>query len=138
MIVTIALFGTRVSPRFDCASEFQVVEVQDNEIVGSQIISAKSWGNADRVNKLLELGVDVLICGGLDMVSDQQLKHHNIKAYSWITGEAADALDCLLQGKLQGGFMMAPGGRCCGRWRFGKGHGRGGGRRRFGSPNNDI
>ena len=121
MKVAIALFGTRVSPRFDCAPAFRVIEANNGTITGEQTLNAETWNAVDRINKLRELGINVLICGGIDMFSAQKLNHCNVTTYSWITGEAKDALECLLRGELQPGFMMGPGGRCCGRWRFGHG-----------------
>ncbi|MBN1845043.1 MAG: NifB/NifX family molybdenum-iron cluster-binding protein [Sedimentisphaerales bacterium] len=123
--VAIALFGTRVSPRFDCAPTFQIVQTDGRTVTATEEVSAQAWSAVERVNQLRTRQVNTLICGGIDMFSAQQLNHYGIKTYSWITGEARDALDGLLQGKLQPGFLMAPGGRCCGRWRFRGGHGRG-------------
>ena len=123
MKIAIALFGTRVSPRFDCAPGFQIVAINNGKVLDSQEVSVEKWKELDRVKKLKELGVDALICGGIDMFSNQQLNHRGIKVYSWITGEAEDALNCLLQGQLQPGYMLAAGGRCCGRWRLRHGKG---------------
>ncbi len=134
--IAIALFGSRVSPRFDCAPAFRVVETDDGKILNAEDISAEKWNVWDRIKKLSELGVETLICGGIDCFCAQQISRGGIRIYSWITGEADDALSCLLRGELESGFMMAPGGRCRGRWQFGQGHGggRGRGRRRRGLP----
>ena len=134
MKIAIALFESRVSPRFDYAPAFRVVETDDGKILNTKDISAEKWNVWDRIKKLNELGVESLICGGIDGFSAQQLNLHGIRIYSWITGEADDALGCLLRGDLESGFMMGPGGQCCGRWQFGRGHGggRGRGRRRQG------
>ena len=115
----IALFGTRVSPRFDCAPAFRVVETDKRQILNSKNVSVQEWSVMERVKGLSELGVKALICGGIDGFSAQQLSLHGIRVYSWITGEAEDALAALIKGELESGLMMAPGGRCCGRWQFG-------------------
>ncbi len=116
--IAIALFGSRVSPRFDCAPEFKLVELDKGQTNSSHDIPAQNLNAAQRVSKLKEFNITDLICGGIDMVSAGQLDYHGVKIYSWITGEAEDALECLLQGKLQSGFMLTAGGRCCGRWRL--------------------
>ena len=129
MKIAIALFGSRVSPRFDCAPRFRIVETDDGEIRDTKEIDTDKCDVIDRIKKLAESGVDTLICGGIDGFSVSQLDYHGIKIYSWITGQADDALNCLLKGQLESGFMMAPGGRCGGRWRLGcnprRGRGRG-------------
>ena len=117
--VAIAVFGTRVSPRFDCAPGFEVIEISDGDVSARTQIDAQGMATPDRRKKLSELGVQTLICGGIDRRSAQQLESTGIKTYSWITGEAKDALTCLLNGKLESRSMMGSGGRCCGRWRFG-------------------
>lgn len=128
MRVAIPLFGTRVSPRFDCAREFVVVDAVGGEAGQRQNLAAAGWTPLDRIRKLVELGVETVICGGIDRFTMQQLAFHNINLFPWITGEAEDALNCLLKGELQAGFMMGAGGRCRGRWRFR-------GRRGFCGPN---
>ncbi len=127
-IVAIALFGTCVSPRFDCAPAFRIIELENGEILAAKDISTEKCNVTERIKILGKLNVNILICGGIDGFCVQQLKIHSVKIYSWITGQADDALGSLLKGQLESGFMMAPGGRCCGQWRF---HGkRGGGHQR--------
>lgn len=137
MKIAIALFGTRVSPRFDCAPVLRVVETDNGEILNIREISLEECNVMDRIKKLEELGIDALICGGIDVFSSGRLNFSRMKVYSWITGGADDALSCLLKGQLESGFMMAPGGRCCGRWRFRGGRGGGRGRGFRGLPPNN-
>ena len=136
MKVAMALFGTRVSPRFDCAPGFEVIEISDGDISARTHLDTRGMAIPDRLKKLAELGVETLICGGIDARSAEQLEFSGIKIYSWVTGEAEDALSCLLEGQLESGLMMGEGGRCCGRWHFGArsvlSRGCGGSRRRRG------
>ena len=115
MKIAVALFGSRVSPRFDCAPGFRIVETDNGEIRDTKEIPTDKHNVTDMIKKLAESGVEVLICGGIDGFSASQLKFHGIRIYSWITGEAEDALRCLMSGQLESGFMMGSGGRCCGR-----------------------
>ena len=100
MKVAIPVFGARVSPRFDCAVGFLLGEVVDGELKRCEEVSALSWAARDRVKKLVELGVDTLICGGIDRVSATQCSVQGVRVYSWITGDAVDALESLLSGEL--------------------------------------
>ena len=99
--IAIALFGTRVSPRFDCAPRLRVVEVDDGEIIAAHEMSMKHWDAGKRIKKLQELGVNTFICGGIDNFSMQHLSSLGLTIYSWITGEAEEALSCLLKGQLK-------------------------------------
>jgi len=56
--------------RFDCAGNFLFAAVQNGEIVESRKLSSSEWTRRQRVEKLNELGVDTLICGGIDKQSE--------------------------------------------------------------------
>jgi len=128
MKIVIPLFGNRISPRFDCAQRFLLCMVKNDEVIERHELPAEGLPALVRVGKLFKLGVDTLICGGIDRISDHQLRRHGIRIYAWVTGEAEDALNCFLSGGLEPGIMVGSGGRRCGRWRFkeeprGNGHG---------------
>lgn len=118
MKIAIPLFGTRVSPRFDYAHIFLVLEVENGRILQRQNLLVQESTPVEKIRRLAELEVDTFICNGIDRCSQRQLVCREIKVFSWITGEAEDVLRCFLDGKLESCMMMGPGGRCCGRWRF--------------------
>lgn len=131
MRIAVLTFGTRVSPRFDHAPELLLVEERGGQVTGTQRIRTDRWHPAERVGRLSDLQVDVLICGGISGFLARQLDLAQIEVYSWVTGEAEDALRCLLAGQLEPGVMTGPQGPC-GRWRLGAGRGRWGQRGRGG------
>jgi len=116
--IAIPLFGTRISPRFDCSQTFLVIEVEHGQSVQKQKVLVCESSPIKRIRNLAVLQIDILICGGIDAFSERQLYLHGIRVFSWITGEAEDVLCCFLEGKLESGMMMGADGRCCGRWRF--------------------
>ncbi|MGA1874285.1 MAG: NifB/NifX family molybdenum-iron cluster-binding protein [bacterium] len=121
MKIGIPLFGTRISPRFDCSQTFLVIEVEDGQNIQKQIVFVCESSPIKRIRNLAALHIDTLICGGIDAFSERQLYFHGIRVFSWITGEAEAVLCCFLEGKLESGMMMGADGRCCGRWRFRRG-----------------
>ncbi len=118
MKVAIPTFGTRVAPRFDCAQSFLLVGVEDGQSTEKREIESTDWAPHQRAGKLVELGVDTVICGAIDRWSGQLLEAEGITVYGWVTGEVEDALSCLLRGELVSQAIMGAGGHCCGRWRF--------------------
>ena len=112
MKIAIPTFATRVSPRFDCAQSVLVVTVDDGNASERRELSAGDWAPHERVNRLLELGVDTVICGGIDCWSVASLQSAGVTVYGWITGEIEDALSALLQGNLDSDAAMEDGGRC--------------------------
>lgn len=145
--VAIPTFGTRVSPRFDCARAVLVVAIDDDKPSERQDFVASNWAPHERINKLLELGVDTIICGAIDCWSAESLRSAGVTIYDWVTGEIEDALAALLRGDLDSKKTMEASGRWC--WGQVRDHdgvrsrfpgsqqganppGRGGGRRRGG------
>lgn len=116
--IAIPLFDVRVSPRFDCARDFLIASAKNGDIVKRQKLSTSGWSPRKRVKRLYELGVDTLICGGIDKLSERMLIAHRVKTYTWVTGVAEDALGSFLRGELESYTMVGPGGRSRGRWRF--------------------
>ena len=160
MNVAIPLFGTRVSPRFDCAQAVLIFETSDDGEQNRREITTFDLAPHERINRLLEFGIDTVVCGGIDRWSAESLHSAGVKIFASVTGEAEDALNNLLEGSLtqsnanagisaddsacfepgsggrrmnQGfGGQVFGGGRCLGGGRGKRGGGGGRGRRRGG------
>ena len=109
--VAIPTFGTRVSPRFDCARAVLVVAIDDDKPSERQEFAASNWAPHERINKLLELGVDSIICGAIDCWSAESLRSAGVTIYDWVTGEIEDALAALLRGDLDSERTIEASGR---------------------------
>lgn len=146
MKIAIPTFTTRVSPRFDYAQHILLVSVDDGQASERQELTAGNWAPHERINRLVQLGVDTVICGGIDRWSVASLQSAGVTIYGWVTGEIEDALSALLQGDLDaeaalegcrcrrflGDESAAAGPPVAGQGPRGR-RGRGGGRRRRGS-----
>ena len=100
MKIAIATFDTRVSPRFDCAQSVLVITIDEGEPPERQQLAVGQWAPHERINRLLELDVDTVICGGIDRWSVASLQSAGVTIYGWVTGEVEDALAALLRGDL--------------------------------------
>ncbi|NQT39812.1 MAG: NifB/NifX family molybdenum-iron cluster-binding protein [Planctomycetes bacterium] len=112
MKIAIPTFEGRVSPRFDCARAVLVVTIDEDKPSGRQEFRTSNWVPHERVKKLLELGVDTVICGGIDRWSATSLQSAGVTVYGWVTGEIEDALSALLCGELDAEAAMEGRGRC--------------------------
>jgi len=122
MKIAIPTFGTRVSPRFDCAQEVAIVTVDEGRRSERLELAASDWPPHERVHRLLELGVDTVICGGIDRCTTMTLQSAGVTIYGWVAGEVEDALEALLKGDLDQEAAMQGGGRCrCRRFAGAKG-----------------
>ena len=118
MKIAIPLFNRRIAPRFDCAQSFLLAVVENGEVIEHEELPTSRWPPLERVDKLCDLAVDTLICGGIDKASARRLNFYRVRIYSWVTGRAEDALQSLIRGELELGIMVGSGGRRRGRWRF--------------------
>jgi len=110
MKVAIPIFGLRVSPRFDYAPGLLLFNLEDGKMVGSEKFSLQAWDRLQRLQKMRELGVHTLICGGIDGNSAQILSDYGIRVIAWVAGEADEAIQFFMQGKLRPGVELCP--RC--------------------------
>jgi predicted Fe-Mo cluster-binding NifX family protein len=111
--IAIPTFAERVSPRFDCAQTILVVTI-DQEGTQSQReqLEASDWAPHERINKLLELDVDTVVCGGIDRWSVESLRSAGVTIYGWVAGEVENALAALLRGDLDSEAASRSGDRC--------------------------
>lgn len=113
MKIAIPNFGPRVSPRYDCATSLLLYTVEGAKVVGREEIALHPSAPWQRVDQLRDLGVQAVICGGIDGHSAGILKAHQIRVVSWVAGEAEGALRAFLRGDLRPGSL----GLGCGRRR---------------------
>ncbi len=131
MKVAIPVFGARISPRLDCAVDFIIASTENGEVDDRRAASPPRGGPRALAKWLVALGVQRIICGGIDGRSAQLLEQNGIAVCAWVSGELDDALKAFAEGRLEPMMMMGPGGKCCGRWQFRRGQGgRGRGRGR--------
>ena len=112
MKIAIATFDTRVSPRFDCAQSVLVITIDEGEPPERQQLAVGQWAPHERINRLLELDVDTVICGGIDRWSVASLQSAGVTVYGWVTGEVEDALAAFLRGDLGAEAATGGNGRC--------------------------
>ena len=135
MKVAIPTFGDRVSPRFDCANTFLVMTLERDEIVHREELSAADWAPHDRINRLVDLGVDSVICGGIDRWSADSLLSVGIDLHGWISGSIEESLAAFRHGELQTAVGIGVVGetRCGRRQGHRRGRRRGGGHQEMSS-----
>ncbi len=119
MKIAIPLFGTRISPRLDCAKKILLIQAEekDRKIVSFEETDFQTGHTGENIEFYLSNEIAVIICGGISIEMQDLLIKHKIKLISWVTGEADKALDLFLEGKLVSGAMLCPGMRVK-RWRF--------------------
>ena len=118
MRVAIPVFQSKISPRFDSTQNFVLLEIEKSKVMKREDLPTRGWPLSAKLKQMVDLEVDTLICGGIDLESMQQLNFSGIKVYSWITGDLEDVLTCFLNQGLESGIILGARGRRKGRWQF--------------------
>lgn len=108
MKVAIPLFGSRVSPRFDCAGVLWLAEVSGTRVVPGQHVVDGVVNPLQRVARLRELGVNAVVCGAITGFLLRHLNANGIAVYPWVAGEAHEALAALARGELKPAASAVP------------------------------
>ena len=121
MKLAIPVFHTKISPRFDRAQGFLLLETDQSKVITRDDLATRGWTEIDKMRQLVNLGIDTLICGGIDRASLQYLSFNGVNVYSWVTGEVDDAVACFLDNRMKPGIILGEQGKMMGRWQFCKG-----------------
>jgi len=65
MRIALPVWNDRISPVFDTAQRFMVVEIEGNEEISRDSLFVPEIHFYDKARKLRDAGVDVLICGAI-------------------------------------------------------------------------
>ena len=112
MRLAIPTFGERISPRFDCAAAFLVVTLKQGEITERIELRADDWAPHERINRLVELDVDTVICGGIDRWSATSLASVGVAVHAWRSGTIEKTLEVIQCGGLSEPTAVVGDARC--------------------------
>lgn len=100
MKIAVTYENGEVFQHFGHSAEFKVYQVNGKEIVSSEIVGTNGSGHGALAGLLSDMGVDVLICGGIGMGAQNALSAAGIKLYGGVSGSADAAVKALLDGDL--------------------------------------
>ena len=124
MKVAIPTWNSRVSPVFDVAKRLLVVTLDGDGEVGRAEAALQETQLAARVKRVMQLGVDVLICGAISMPLEAMLASAGMRVIPHTCGTVEEVLQAFASGRLTDATFLMPG--CCGRRRCFRGRHRGG------------
>jgi len=119
MRIGIPVHQGRISPLFDTARTLLVVDLQEGREVSRKEHELGESGPAERVARLTQYGVQVLLCGALSRPLWFMVSAAGVKVLPFLTGEVDSVLEAYLRGNLEQPAFFLPG--CCpGRWGRGR------------------
>jgi len=99
--IAIPVFGNRVSPRLDYTESLQLVKIENGVIQNKEIVKLLSLSRFEKINMLVRIHPNIIICDGVSDLSYEKLITNNIKVFPWIHGEVDTVIDKYLNGKLK-------------------------------------
>lgn len=100
MKIAVTYENGEVFQHFGHTETFKVYDADDGKIVNSRIVDTNGSGHGALAGLLAETGVDVLICGGIGGGAQAALSNAGIRFYGGVKGDADDAVNAFLAGKL--------------------------------------
>jgi predicted Fe-Mo cluster-binding NifX family protein len=114
MTLAIPNWNGRVSPVLDVARRFLVIEIERNAEVDRHSTDIDAVLLTTRFRRILELGVEVLICGAVSRPLEGALLSAGVRVLPQTCGLVEDVLKAYLSGRLADEAFRMPGcrGRC--------------------------
>ena len=105
----IPIFQGRVSPVFDWCGNLLLVEIRSGQEVQRQEVEVASTDPVLKTNRLVELGANLLVCGGISELLLSLIESRDIRVIPWVAGGIDDVLAALVSGNLPHPRFMMPG-----------------------------
>ncbi len=104
----IAQVEDRVAYRLDCAEKITIVTKNRKGKIQLQTVNIYEKNTIRRVQQIIQLRIDTLICGSAGKFACRMLQHHGIQVIGRVIGTAHDALNLYLKGELKEGTVIPP------------------------------
>lgn len=93
MKIAVPLFGERVSPHFGTAPEALLVQTAGGRVCATWKIDLAGLSASERRAKFLGLGIEELLCGGIDAVSRAWFEKKGVRVEANRMGNARELLE---------------------------------------------
>jgi predicted Fe-Mo cluster-binding NifX family protein len=96
MQVALTVWQDRISPVFDANSRLLIVRIQEGRILETRFEPFECSSILFRATRLDDLGIQVLICGGISEFSEMLIEARGIRVFSFTSGEVNKVLEAYL------------------------------------------
>lgn len=100
MKIAVTYENGNVFQHFGHTEQFKVYEIEDGKVAGAQVMDTNGSGHGALAGMLSAWEVDTLICGGIGAGAQTALSEAGIRLYGGVSGNADEAVEALLAGKL--------------------------------------
>ena len=100
MKIAVTYDNGNVFQHFGKTESFKVYEVENNQVVKSEVIGSNGTGHGALAGLLADQGIDVLICGGIGGGAQVALAEAGVELCSGAEGDTDAAVEAYLKGEL--------------------------------------
>jgi len=109
MKIAMPVWGGRISPVFDASRRLLVVALEDGQEAERYDVPLDEESLPARARRVSDLGIDVLICGGISRALSALLIDLRIEVVPWISGGSEQVLAAYLTDGLSSPRFAMPG-----------------------------
>lgn len=102
MKITIPVYENRIAPSFDYSQRALLLTLEGSKEIKREEILLKGLNSLQKVIRLSDLGVEVLICGAVSAFAMRMLVNNRISVIPWINGEVERIIKLYIQGQFNG------------------------------------
>ena len=100
MRIAVTYENGQVFQHFGHTEQFKIYDVEEGKVIASEVADTDGQGHGALAGVLSALGADVIICVGIGGGAVQALTAAGIQLYAGVSGDADQAVEELLAGKL--------------------------------------
>ena len=100
MKIAVTYENGEVFQHFGHSEQFKIYTVEEGKVTGAEVVDTNGSGHGALAGFLQDRQVDTLICGGIGMGAKNALEEAGIALYGGVSGDADQAVQELLDGKL--------------------------------------
>ena len=90
----------QIFQHFGHSEQFKLYTIENGKVTASEVVGTNGSGHGALANFLAANAVDTLICGGIGGGAQSALAAAGIRLYGGVSGDADEAVEALLRGKL--------------------------------------
>lgn len=100
MKIAVTYEAGTIFQHFGHTAQFKIYEIENDAVKSAEVVDTNGSGHGALAGFLKNLGVNVLICGGIGGGAQMALQEAGIQLFGGVSGEADEAVEALLVGQL--------------------------------------
>jgi len=105
----ISIWNERIAPVFDASRHFLILDIEDGKILARSEEEFPDPDPLHKLEKLIEMNVQVLVCGAISRPLHEMVMAHGIRVIPFVKGDLGEVIQAWLEGGLENEAFIMPG-----------------------------